>query len=138
MTRASTPLTVLLVEDNDDARTTLRMLITLAFGHVVHEARDGESAVQLALEHRPRLALVDLGLPGMNGNEVARRIRSELGPGEICLVALTGYDSPEDRRSTAEAGFDLHLVKPVDSAALASVFEGLQSAAGPGAEGGAG
>jgi two-component system, sensor histidine kinase len=124
------PLTVLIVEDNSDARTTLRMLIALGFGHIVYEAADGPSGVEAALKERPRLALIDLGLPGMHGTEVARRIRSELGRDAIRLVALTGYDSPEDQKASAEAGFDLHLVKPVEAAALERLFAGLQAAPG--------
>jgi two-component system, sensor histidine kinase len=122
------PLTVLIVEDNSDARTTLRMLIALGYGHTVYEAADGPAGVELALKERPQLALIDLGLPGMHGTEVARCIRRELGRDAIRLVALTGYDSPEDQRASAEAGFDLHLVKPVEAAALGRLFAGLEPA----------
>ena len=116
------PLKVLIVEDNRDARTTLRMLLTMAYGHVVYEAGDGLSAIQLALEQRPDIALIDLGLPGIDGYEVARRIRESLQRGEIFLAALTGYSDDEDRVRTEAAGFDVHLVKPVESAALAQLL----------------
>ena len=116
------PLTVLIVEDNRDARTTLRMLLTLAHGHRVLEAGDGAEAVELALDGRPDVALVDLGLPGLDGLEVARRIRAVLGRDEICLVALTGYGDREDRVRTEEAGFDAHFVKPVDIDKLAKLL----------------
>lgn len=116
------PLKVLIVEDNRDARTTLRMLLTMAYGHVVYEAGDGLSAIQLALEQRPDIALIDLGLPGIDGYEVARRIRESLRRGEIFLAALTGYSDDEDRMRTEKAGFDVHLVKPVESASLAQLL----------------
>jgi CheY-like chemotaxis protein len=115
-------LKVLIVEDNRDARTTLRMLLALAYGYAVLEAADGASAVQLALDERPDVALIDIGLPGIDGFEVARRIRTSLGRDAIFLVALTGYDAAEDRARTEAAGFDLHLVKPVESAALAKIL----------------
>jgi CheY-like chemotaxis protein len=123
--KPSRPLKILIVEDNRDARTTMRMLLTLAHGHTVYEAEDGASAVRAALELRPDVALVDLGLPDLDGNEVARRIRGALDLDAITLVALTGYDTPEDLRLTREAGFDVHLVKPVESAELTRIFEAI-------------
>jgi PAS domain S-box-containing protein len=102
---------VLVVEDNDDAREMLRNLLQL-FGHDVHEARDGASGVEEARRVRPDAALIDIGLPGIDGYEVARRIRADV-PGAR-LVALTGYGQPEDRERALAAGFDVHLVKPVD------------------------
>ena len=121
-TPSQEPLKVLIVEDNHDARTTLRMLLTMVYGHVVYEASDGLRAIQIVLEQRPDVALIDLGLPALNGYEVARRIRAQLTRGEIFLVALTGYGTDEDRIRTEEAGFDVHLVKPVESAALAQIL----------------
>jgi PAS domain S-box-containing protein len=102
---------VLVVEDNDDAREMLRNLLHL-FGHEVHEACDGASGVEQARRLRPDAVLIDIGLPGMDGYEVARRIRAAV-PGAR-LVALTGYGQPEDRERALAAGFDVHLVKPVD------------------------
>jgi len=116
-------LRVLLVEDNHDARTTLRLLLTLAYGHTVLEAADGPSAIDLALRNRPDVALVDVGLPGLSGYEVAQRIREALGSDGMYLVALTGYGTADDRKKASEAGFDLHLVKPVEASALERVFE---------------
>jgi CheY-like chemotaxis protein len=116
------PLTVLIVEDNRDARTTLRMLLTLGHGHRVVEAEDGATALQLVRDERPDVALIDLGLPGLDGFEVARRIRSMIGRDGIFLVALTGYGADEDRLRTEEAGFDVHFVKPVDTAELAKLL----------------
>ena len=117
------PLKILLVEDNPDARTTLRMLLTIAYGYTVYEAADGASGVQSALDLRPDVALIDLGLPDLDGHEVARRIRAVLDRNAILLVALTGYGSAEDRRRTHEAGFDVHLVKPVEAADLVKIFD---------------
>ena len=103
---------VLIVEDNPDNRLALRTLLEL-WGYVVEEAQDGAGAIQLFLEHRPEIALVDIGLPGLNGYEVAQRMRSTPG-GKPFLVALTGYGRTDDRRKALDAGFDAHLVKPVD------------------------
>ena len=122
------PLTVLIVEDNRDARTTLRMLLTLGHGHRVLEAGDGNAAISMALDERPDVALVDLGLPGLDGLEVARRIRAVLGREEICLVALTGYGDGEDRLRTKEVGFDAHFVKPVDIDSLAKLLSEVAAA----------
>ena len=122
------PLKVLIVEDNRDARTTLRMLLTLAHGHDVLEADDGPTAVELALDERPDVALVDLGLPGLDGLEVARRIRAVLGRDEIYLVALTGYGEEEDRVRAEAAGFDVHFVKPVDIPTLAKLLADVAAA----------
>jgi CheY-like chemotaxis protein/two-component sensor histidine kinase len=112
----STPRDVLVVEDNADAREMLKTLLALA-GHRVHEASDGPSGVRLALESRPDVALIDIGLPGFDGYEVASRIRAALD-GTIRLVALTGYGLPEDERRAKDAGFDDHVVKPIDEATL--------------------
>lgn len=119
------PLKILIVEDNRDARTTMRMLLTMGHGHIVYEAADGASGVRSALELRPDVALIDLGLPDIDGHEVARRIRAQLDANAIVLIALTGYGTAEDQRLTRESGFDVHLVKPVESAALLRIFDGI-------------
>jgi signal transduction histidine kinase/CheY-like chemotaxis protein len=115
---------VLVIEDNADAREMLRMALELD-GHRVETAPDGTSGVEVALRTMPDLVLVDIGLPGLDGYAVARRLRAALGH-QVTLVALTGYGQTEDRRRTTEAGFDAHLVKPVDpdvlSRALATGF----------------
>ena len=98
-------------------------------GHRVAGAEDGPHGVDLALERTPEVVLVDIGLPGLDGYEVARRIRDVLGR-RVTLVALTGYGQVEDRRRTREAGFDVHLVKPVDPETLSrSLNEGFAAAA---------
>jgi CheY-like chemotaxis protein len=89
-------------------------------------AHDGPSACEAALGGTPDLVLLDLGLPGLDGYEVARRLRREPSLDGICLVALTGYGGESDRRRSAEAGFDAHLVKPVGFDALRRVLAATQ------------
>ena len=121
------PRRILIVEDSRDSRDMLRFLLEHA-GHEVHEAADGPSGVEAILTVRPDIALVDVGLPGLDGFEVARRVRADARGREVRLVALTGYGLPEDHRRSQEAGFDAHLVKPVDPARLVAVI--ATSAAG--------
>lgn len=105
---------VLVVDDNLDSAESLGVLLQMA-GHEVQLAHDGPSALALAREYRPEIVLLDIGLPaGMDGYEVAQRMRPDAGPAGVVLVALTGYGQDEDRRRAAQAGFDHHLVKPVD------------------------
>ena len=119
---------VLVVEDNADARDTLRRLLELG-GHRVCVAGDGEAALELLRSERAEVALIDIGLPGMDGYELARRIRSEIDrEHKLVLAAVTGYGLPEDRRRSAAAGFDAHLIKPLDLAALAALLDGRLSA----------
>ena len=108
---------VLLIEDHADAREMLRTALELS-GHTVDEAGDGAEGLARAEVVRPDAAIVDIGLPGIDGYEVARRLRALAGGGDIVIIALTGYGQPEDRRRSEEAGFDAHLVKPIDPAAL--------------------
>jgi len=103
---------VLIVEDNKDAADSMAMLLRL-WGHEVRTARDGLSGLKAALSYRPQVVFLDIGLPGLDGYAVAKRLRSELGQ-EVRLVAMTGYGQEEDRRRAQQAGFDAHLVKPVD------------------------
>jgi CheY-like chemotaxis protein len=106
---------VLIVDDNEDARETLADLCEY-LGHEVLQAGDGASAVRLASDEHPDIAVVDVGLPGMDGHEVARRIR-RCAP-ETILIALTGYGEREDVEASKRAGFDRHIVKPLDFPAL--------------------
>ncbi|HET7400638.1 MAG TPA: ATP-binding protein [Usitatibacter sp.] len=117
---ASLPRVVLVVEDNDDARDTLKSLLEI-LGHRVETARDGLSGLEMALAIVPDIALVDVGLPLMDGLEVARRARASLGD-RVMLVALTGYGSAEDRARALAAGFHDHITKPVDVALLEAVL----------------
>jgi two-component system CheB/CheR fusion protein len=113
-------LRVVLVEDQDDSRELLTEVLQRSGFHV-YSTRDGESAVEVIRNVRPSVALVDIGLPGINGNEVARRVRSD-GNDRVFLVALTGYGQQHDREAILQAGFDQHLVKPVDTATLLEVL----------------
>ncbi len=105
-------LTVLVVDDNADVRDMLRTLLELG-GHKIHEAANGPQAVQKAMDIDPHIALVDLGLPGFDGFEVARRLRKDPRTRGMLLVAVTGYGMADDQRKSSEAGFDAHVVKPV-------------------------
>lgn len=111
---------ILVVEDNADGRAALRQLLEL-LGHEVYEAADGTEAVVAAAALQPDVAVVDIGLPGLDGHEVARRLRAMAGGRAMVLAALTGYGQPQDRRRAGEAGFDAYLVKPADAAMLAAV-----------------
>jgi signal transduction histidine kinase len=102
---------ILVAEDNPDARAMLHAALTLD-GHRVEVSAEGGRALERALADPPDVMLVDIGLPGLSGYEVARRVRARLGRA-VVLIALTGYGRPEDRRRSHEAGFDAHLVKPV-------------------------
>lgn len=117
----SLPRRILVVDDHRDAAETLAMLLE-AGGHDVHVAFDGPEAVAAAGELRPDMVLLDLGLPKLGGYEVARRIREAEGQTRTLLVALTGWGQEEDRRRTAEAGFDHHMVKPPDVRALLNLL----------------
>jgi PAS domain S-box-containing protein len=103
---------ILIVEDNDDTRASLRLLLE-SLGHRVLTAADGPRGLALALEHRPEVVLIDLGLPGLDGYEVARALRASPIGRTTLLIAVTGYGKSEDRQRSKEAGFDAHLVKPV-------------------------
>jgi two-component system, sensor histidine kinase len=118
----SRPRRVLVIEDNQDAQDALRCLLEL-WGHEVTVASDGAAGATSAVTHRPDVALVDLGLPVVDGYEVARRVRAALGASSPLLIALTGYGAPEQRAQALAAGFDLHLVKPVDPDRLSSLLD---------------
>jgi len=117
-------LRVLVVDDNRDAAHSMAMLLELN-GHHVHTAFDGESAVTDAAALQPDAILLDIGLPGLNGYEAAKRIRAAQGSRRMALVALTGWGQDEDRRRSEEAGFDAHLVKPVDHVELSKLLTEL-------------
>ena len=119
---APSPRRVLVVDDNADALSGLRSLLELD-GHVVRTAGDGEAGLALLLNERPDVAVVDIGLPGFNGYEVARRARAAGYDGE--LIALTGYGQIRDLESSLAAGFDAHLVKPVDPEALREILSAV-------------
>jgi CheY-like chemotaxis protein len=118
-------LRVLVVDDNVDAAATLGMLLE-AYGYVAEVEHDSHRALERARQQRPDVALLDIGLPEMDGNELARRLRADPQTGAIVLVAITGYGQEQDRRAAFEAGFDHHLVKPVDMDELARVLADIQ------------
>lgn len=103
---------VLLVEDDAEAREALRKLLEIQ-GYAVAEAAGGDAAVAHALAHRPEAAVIDIGLPDLDGYDVAQRIRRGLRGAPMFLIALTGYQEIEERGRSGETGFDAHLVKPV-------------------------
>jgi CheY-like chemotaxis protein len=118
---ASTPkLRIVIVEDNDDNREMLVELLR-SEGHVVMSADNGVAGTELILTEQPDVALVDVGLPGLDGFGVASRVRAEAA-GIIRLVALTGYGQPNDRARATDSGFDRHILKPVEPAALFRVL----------------
>ena len=121
MSPAAKDAVILLVEDNPDGRETLAMMLGLG-GHEVHQADTGPAGYESAVHLHPDVAIVDIGLPGYDGYEVARRVRAEPGASDIRLVALTGYGQEEDRRNALDAGFDHFLVKPADLDALNKIL----------------
>ena len=123
---------VLLIEDNADARDALRTLLELD-GFDVETAADGPSGLDLARTKMPQVALVDIGLPGLDGYEVARLMR-QLPVPPSRLIALTGYSTPEDRQRAKDAGFDTHIVKPVDPDTLTRLL-GRPGTPDPGSRG---
>lgn len=119
---------ILVVDDNADAADSLKVLLGI-WGHEVEVARNGVAALDRAREFDPELVFLDIGLPGMNGYEVARRLRAEAGSAKAKLIALSGYGAERDHLRSKEAGFDLHLVKPVDPRSLSSVIASVFGAA---------
>ena len=123
---------ILLVEDNADAREALRALLELD-GYEVHAAADGTEGLDLARTKQPEVALIDIGLPGFDGYEVARRMKA-LAASPPVMIALTGYSEPDDRERGRAAGFAAHLVKPVDPDDLTRLLTSLEIR-GPGSRG---
>jgi two-component system CheB/CheR fusion protein len=120
---------ILVVDDNEDSADSLAKLLRRVLGQRVEVAYDGASALDRARDFRPELVFLDIGLPGMDGYEVARRLRQSPENGTPVLVALTGWGQEEDRRRSREAGFDRHLVKPIDPDLLGGLLTELATAA---------
>jgi two-component system CheB/CheR fusion protein len=117
---------IVLVEDQADSREMMRMLLE-SLDHIVIDAADGATAVELIERERPDAALIDIGLPTMSGYEVAQRIRQRKELADIVLVALTGYGAPNDISAAKEAGFDAHLIKPADLSRLQELLANTKS-----------
>jgi DNA-binding response OmpR family regulator len=121
-------LRVLVVDDNADAARALALLLD-HYGFEVSVAFDGESAVARADETQPQIAILDIGLPGMDGCDVARWIRRQPWGAGVSLIALSGWGQEADRARSREAGIDVHLVKPADAAELVRVLDGVRAKA---------
>ncbi len=119
---------ILVVDDNRDSAASLALLLELT-GNEVRTAHDGLEAVAAAAEQRPDVVLMDIGMPVLNGYDAARRIHAEPWSEGMVLVAVTGWGQEEDRRRTTEAGFDGHLVKPVDYTAFLKLLAALPARA---------
>jgi CheY-like chemotaxis protein len=113
---------VLVVDDNRDSAESLALYLEL-MGHAVRTAHDGNEAMSVALEVQPDVVLLDIGLPGQNGYEVARNLRDTAWGRGLLLVAITGWGQEEDKRRAREAGFDVHLTKPVDPQVVAKLLQ---------------
>jgi len=123
---AARALRVLVVDDNVDAAATLGMLLE-ACGYAVTTENDALRALERALAEGPDAVLLDIGLPEMDGNELARRLRADPRTSQALLVAVTGYGQEQDRRAALEAGFDHHLVKPIDLDRLTAILAAVDS-----------
>jgi CheY-like chemotaxis protein len=117
---------VLVVDDNKDAAMSLATMLTL-MGNETRTAHDGEEAIDVAAAYRPDLILLDIGMPRLNGYQTAQRIREQSWSKGMALVALTGWGQEEDRRKSQEAGFDSHVVKPIEFTALETLLANLQA-----------
>jgi CheY-like chemotaxis protein len=130
---AHTRTHILVVEDDADTARSMALLLE-HFGHEVEVARDGPQAIAAARRRRPDFVLLDLGLPLMDGHEVARRLRQEAGCRQSILIAVTGYGQEEDRQRSRMAGIDHHLLKPADPGVLLPLLS--RPPASPDADGG--
>ena len=122
------PLRMLIVDDNRDAADSLAMLLRTT-GNEIRTAYDGLEALQVASEFRPEVVLLDIGLPKIDGHEVAQRLRHEAWGRRVCLIAITGWSDESDRARSRAAGFDHHLVKPLDTAHLAQLLGSVERSA---------
>jgi CheY-like chemotaxis protein len=115
---------ILIVDDNQDSADSLAMLLEIT-GNETYMAHDGIEAVEAIETHRPEVVLLDIGLPRLDGHEVCRRVREQPWGKEIVMIALTGWGQADDRRKSEEAGFNGHLVKPVDYDSLLELLSSL-------------
>jgi CheY-like chemotaxis protein len=117
---------ILVADDNRDSANSLALLLRI-MGNDTRTAHDGLEALEVAATFRPDVILLDIGMPRLNGYETARRIREQPWGGNVVLVAQTGWGQEDDKRLSREAGFDFHLVKPVEPAALENLLADLQA-----------
>ena len=115
---------ILVVDDNHDSALSLAMMLSI-MGHETRTAHDGESAVETAESFLPDVVLLDIGLPKLNGYEVAQRIREQSWGASMFLIAVTGWGQEEDRQRSSEVGLNVHMVKPVEPAVLERLLAGL-------------
>jgi CheY-like chemotaxis protein len=115
---------ILVVDDNHDSALSLAMMLSI-MGHDTRTAHDGESAVETAESFLPEVMLLDIGLPKLNGYEVAQRIRQQAWGRSMFLIAVTGWGQEEDRQRSSEVGLNVHMVKPVEPAALEKILAEL-------------
>lgn len=123
-TTSKTGLRILVADDNEDTAITLGKLLEY-MGHTVLTAFDGATAVQVAMEFEPQVVVLDIGMPKLNGLEACRLIRAQPRGSAVNLIAVTGWGQSGDLRMTREAGFDYHLVKPVDPVELTEMISKL-------------
>ena len=118
------PSRILVVEDNRDAADMFVMMLQTC-GYEAHAVYSSQSALEMAVQYQPNFVLLDIGLPGMDGYEVARHLRQHPQTKEVWVIAMTGYGQATDRQCTQEAGFDYHLVKPVERRTLRALLATL-------------
>ena len=119
---------ILVVDDNCDAAESLAAVLEV-MGNRTRWAHDGDEALQIAAGFAPNVMFIDIGMPGMNGYELARAVRSKPWGTEVVLIALTGWGQDDDRRQAREAGFDAHILKPADPTELERLLQSLMPAA---------
>ncbi len=117
------PRRIVVADDNEDSAESFAMLLSFS-GHEVRIVHDGISALDAVRDFRPDVAFLDIGMPGMTGYEVAQAVRAEPWGGDITLIAVTGWGQPDDRMRARSAGFDQHLVKPIDPAEVDRLLGG--------------
>ncbi len=122
--RPSVSARILVVDDNDDSAECISIVFEFS-GHQTRTAHSGEQALEIARQFLPDLVLLDIGLPGMNGYDVARSLRADPQLAKATLIALTGFGRAEDKQKALEAGFDFHVTKPVEVAVLRELLPSL-------------
>jgi CheY-like chemotaxis protein len=122
---------VLVVDDNVDGAESLAMMLRIG-GHEIRTAHSGPEALDAARPFKPEVVFLDIGLPGMNGYEVAKRMRTDPSLSGAVLVALTGWGSESDKQQSSQAGFDFHMTKPIEATAIESILEYVPEKAGVG------